>query len=58
MISFSFRLFGEHTMSFRLLSARQNQPLHPANGTILLHSTNGRKQKSRQKALKSRPFDG
>ena len=38
--------------SFRLLSARTNHAICSIDKAFSLHSTNGRKQKSRQKALK------
>lgn len=41
--------------SFRLPSARRNLPICFVDGSFSLHSTNGRKQKSRQKALLPRP---
>ena len=44
--------------SFRLPSARRNTPICSVDGAFSLHSTNGRKQKSRQKALLPRPSDG
>ena len=44
--------------SFRLPSARRNIPVCSVNGAFSLHSTNGRKQKIRQKALLPRPSDG
>ena len=44
--------------SFRLPSARYNTPICSLDGAFSLHSTNGRKQKSRQKALLPRPSDG
>jgi len=39
--------------SFRLPSARRNTPICSVDGAFSLHSTNGRKQKSHQKALLS-----
>lgn|GEM_PF-4420432 len=42
----------------RLPSARRKSPMCSAGGYFHLHPANGRKQKSRQKALKPRPFDG
>jgi len=53
----SFRLLSAHPLSFRLPSARCNTPICSVNGAFSLHSANGRKQKSRQKALKSRHSD-
>ena len=44
--------------SFRLPSARCNTPICSLDGAFSLHSTNGRKQKIRQKALLPRPSDG
>ena len=44
--------------SFRLPSARRNIPVCSVDGAFSLHSTNGRKLKSRQKALLPRPSDG
>ena len=44
--------------SFRLPSARRNLPICFVDGAFSLHSTNGRKLKSRQKALLPRPSDG
>ena len=45
-------------LSFRLPSARRNLPICSVDGAFSLHSTNGRKEKSRQKALLPRPSDG
>jgi len=44
--------------SFRLLSAGRDPPICSIDGAFSLHSTNGRKQKSRQKALLPRLSDG
>ena len=45
-------------LSSRLPSARRNTPVCSVNGAFSLHSTNGRKQKSRQRTLLPRPSDG
>ena len=52
------RLLCEHPTNTRLLSAGQFLPCHSAIGYFRPHSTNSRKQKSRQNALKSRAFSG
>ena len=60
--TFNIPVCRVHTLctppSFRLPSARCNQVICSVYRAFSLHSANGRKQKSRQKALISRPFDG
>ena len=60
--TFNIPVCRVHTLctppSFRLLSAGRDPPICSIDGAFSLHSTNGRKQKSRQKALLPRPSDG
>lgn len=60
-LSRNSRLQGEHRVqiqSTRLQSARRMSPACSTDGYFHLHPANGRKQKSRQKALIPRPSDG
>ena len=60
--TFNIPVCRVHTLctppSFRLPSARCNTPICSLDGAFSLHSTNGRKQKSRQKALLPRHSGG
>ena len=60
--TFNIPVCRVHTLctppSFRLPSARCNTPICSLDGAFSLHSTNGRKQKSRQNALLPRHSAG
>ena len=44
--------------SYRLPSVKRNHVIGSIDRAFSFHSTNGKKQKNRQKALLPRPFDG